>query len=202
MPALLVVGSAPCLFEDVARAKELYPDAHIMLVNGACIAIENAEHVLAGHREKAEQFAAARRTVFPNAPPWRLHANGHKLDAQRKAETPSVTDFWDKSMSTGATSIGKGVRIGIAMGYDPIVICGAPMDDSGYFPGESVEGQAIRHDCRRVGDPAQQDHRTVVGYRNKFARLAATEFAGRVFSMSGFTRQCLGSPTDFLSLED
>lgn len=198
MPALLVVGSAPCLHEDIAKAKAIYPDAHVMLVNGACVAVEDAEHVLSGHREKAEHFAAARRTVFPDAKPWRLHVNGHKLDTHRKAETPSVTDFWDKSMSTGATSIGKGVRIGFAMGYHPIVICGAPMDGSGYFPGESVAGVQIKHDCRRVGDAAQQNHRTIVGYRDKFARLAKTEFAGRVFSMSGFTRECLGSPTDFL----
>lgn len=198
MPALLVVGSAPCLHEDVAAAKALYPDAHVMLVNGACVAIEDAEHVLSGHREKAEHFASARRAVFPNAKPWRLHANGHKLDAQRKAETPSVTDFWDKTMSTGATSIGKGARIGLAMGYSPIILCGAPMDGTGYFPGESVAGQTIKHDCRRVGDASQQNHRTIVGYRDKFARLAKTEFAGKVFSMSGFTRECLGSPTDFL----
>lgn len=198
MPALLVVGSAPCLHDDLKAARDLYPDAHVMLVNGACVAVEDAEHVLAGHREKAEQFAEARRNVFPNAKPWRLHANGHKLDAQRKAETPSVTDFWDKTMSTGATSIGKGVRIGFAMGYHPIVICGAPMDGSGYFPGESVAGKTIRHDCRRIGSPTHQGHRTILGYRDKFARLAKGEFAGRVFSMSGFTRECLGHPTDFL----
>ena len=201
MPALLVVGSAPCLHDDMKAAFDLYPDAHVMLVNGACVAVEEAEHVLAGHREKAEYFAEARRTAFPFALPWRLHANGHKLDAQRKAATPSVTDWWDWSVSTGATSIGKGARIGLRMGYSPIILCGAPMDGSGYFPGESVVGREIRHLCRRVGDPAQQDHRTIVGYRNKFARLAADEFKGKVFSMSGFTRECLGSPTDYLCLQ-
>ena len=91
MRALLVVGSAPCLHDDVERALRLYPDAHIMLVNGACVAIEKAEHVLAGHREKAEYFAKARRTFFPDAPPWRLHAHGHKPDSSRNTEASSDT---------------------------------------------------------------------------------------------------------------
>lgn len=201
MPALLVVGSAPCLHDDLQAALALYPDAHIMLVNGACVAVEKAEHVLAGHREKAEQFAAARHKVFPNAPPWRLHANGAKLDEHRKAETPSVTDWWGSEVSTGATSAGKGARIGLAMGYEPVVLCGAPMDSSGYFPGESVLGAQIGHDCHRIGHPDKATHRSIVGYRDKFARLAAGEFAGRVFSMSGYTREKLGAPLDFLSIK-
>ena len=201
MPALLVVGSAPCLHDDLKAARDLYPDAHVMLVNGACVAVEEAEHVLAGHREKAEQFAEARRTVFPFAMPWRLHANGRKLDAYRKAQTPSVTDWWGVEMSTGATSIGKGARIGLALGYSPIILCGAPMDGSGYFPREPVVGKSIRHDCRRIGHADQQSHRTIQGYRAKFVRLAAGEFKGKVFSMSGFTRECLGHPQDFLCLQ-
>lgn len=198
MTALLVVGSAPCLYDDLARARELYPNAHVMLVNGACVAVKDAEHVLAGHREKAEMFATARRNAFPDAPPWRLHANGHKMTAARKAETPSVTDWWGPEMSTGATSVGKAVKIGLAMGYSPVVVCGAPMDGSGYFDGESKKGLTIGHDCRRIGDPAQQGHRTIEGYKRKFAQLAATEFKGKVFSMSGFTRECLGGPEDYL----
>lgn len=198
MPALLVVGSAPCYAEDLAEARKLYPDAHVMLVNGACAAVENAEHVLAGHRDKAEFFAAARKAAFPEAPPWRLHANGHKLDAFRRAETPSVTDWWGPEVSTGATSAGKAARIGMAMGYAPIILCGCPLDGSGYFPGESQRGAKIPHNCKRVGDPAQQSHKTIVRYRERFAELAREEFAGRVFSMSGFTRDCLGSPLDFM----
>lgn len=194
MPALLVVGSAPCLHDDVARAKALYPDAEVMLVNGACVAIEDAEHVLAGHTGKAHEFAAARRAAFPHAKPWRLHANCARLHRPPKDEHPDVTDWWGPEMSTGATSIAKGARIGLAMGYSPIVLCGAPMDGSGYFPGESEIGKTIKHDCRRVGDPAQQEHRTIHGYRDKFAKLAGGEFRGRVFSMSGFTRDWLGEP--------
>jgi hypothetical protein len=46
---VIVVGSAPSLHEDLANAKAMYPDAEVMLINGACAAIEDAEHILAGH---------------------------------------------------------------------------------------------------------------------------------------------------------
>ncbi|MGH8235406.1 MAG: hypothetical protein ACREXP_00100, partial [Steroidobacteraceae bacterium] len=93
---LLVVGSAPCLFEDVERALKLRPGAEIMLVNGAATAIENAQHVLSGHSYKAEEFAAARRKKFPLAMPWQLHATiTQKHLAEGEQTFPSVTTWWD-----------------------------------------------------------------------------------------------------------
>ena len=80
------------------------------------------------------------------------------------------------------------------LGYDRVILCGCPLDASGYFEGESKKGRAIGHDCRRVGDPSQNLHRTIENYRDKFAKLAKGEFKGKVFSMSGLTRKLLGEP--------
>src|ERR1700739_971912 len=73
MSTILVVGSAPCLYDDVEAALKLRPFASLMLVNGACPAFENAEHMLCGHEEKASFFVRERRRVFPNAPPIEVH---------------------------------------------------------------------------------------------------------------------------------
>jgi hypothetical protein len=190
---LLVVGSAPCLFDDVQRALMLRPFAAIMLVNGACTTIERAEHVLSGHTDKAEAFAAARRKAFPNAPAWQLHATAkeaHIADAHKTF--PSVTTWWDKSYCTGATSIAKGAVIGLrGLGFDEVILCGAPMDGSGYASTEAC----VDHYCHRIGDPEKQKHRVIDGYRRKFKDKFAPLHKGRVFSMSGFTRDCLGEPT-------
>lgn len=188
---LIVVGSAPCLFEDVRRAQELRPFASLMLVNGACTAIEHAEHVLSGHTDKAEFFSAGRKKKFPAAPPWRLHAT---IDMRHISEAtqlyPSVTDWHGKDICTGATSIAKGAKLGFKLGFEEIILAGAPMDGSGYSPSECLVG----HNCKRVGDPASQSHRVIEGYRIKLKRLADGEFKNKVFSMSGFTRDCLGEP--------
>lgn len=194
---LLVGGSAPCLFADLARAKEKFPESELMLVNGACVAVEDAQHVLAGHTNKAEQFARARRRAFPLALPWRLHATRFVRRPPPTNQYPSVTDWHPPDYSSGATSAGKAAMIGLfALNAEKVILCGCPMDGSGYFPGESIKGAEITHDraCQRVGDATKQDRTIIRRYRDTMAKLAQTTFRGRVFSMSGFTRDCLGEP--------
>ncbi len=217
MNTMLVVGSAPCLFSDVAGALILRPFAELMLINGACTAIENAEHVLAGHEEKCEFFAEARRKAFPKAPSWRLHANTMKHRAQEmKHMCPSVTDWWPFEMGICSTSASKAAKIAKMMGFEEVILCGSPLDDSGYFEGEG-KGVPQNLSCVRVGDPGllrnvmtphhtgqystqpgtpmrAQESKIVKSYRTRFRQLAEGEFKGWVYSMSGFTREILGYP--------
>ena len=198
---MLVVGSAPCLYDDVEGALRVRPFASLMLVNGACTAIENAEHVLAGHEEKAEFFARERRARFPDAPPWRLHACCNpKRRAQYASMFPSVTDWWPHETGAGATSASKAAKLAMMLGYDEVILCGCPLDQPGYFPGEAKVPQHVS--CQRIGDHGiayglgipVQETRIVKAYRSRFKELAAGEFKGKVFSMSGFTRDQLGPP--------
>ena len=193
MRVLLAVGSAPCLHDDMRAAKLLYPDAEVMLINGACSVVECAEHVLSGHTDKAEFFARAREKAFPLASPWRLHATWMIRHPVPRDLYPSVTDWWGPEHSSGATSAGKAALIGMTMGFDRIVLCGCPMDGSGYAPGES-DGIPQLRACQRVGDPAKQQASTIRRYKKRMAELAGTTFKGRVFSMSGYTREVLGAP--------
>jgi hypothetical protein len=190
---LIVCGSASCVHEDYGRATALFPLAEVLLVNGACQVIAYADHILAGHTDKAEQFQKARKRAFPDAPPWRVHANWRHPGELPKAKYPSVTDWWGPEMSSGATSAGKAALIGLAMGFDRIILCGCPMDGSGYAAGE-LEGIKKESACQRIGDPKKQKQRTIIRYRERMAELAAGVFKGRVYSMSGFTKECLGGP--------
>lgn len=195
MSSLLVVGSAPGLYADLAAAQALCEDFEVMLVNGAGAAVEAAQHLLAGHTDKAEEFVKARDTAFPLAADYRVHA---AFDFRRGrsplGDYPSVTDWWPQGQfSSGATSAGKAARIGLAMGFGRVILCGCPMDGSGYFPGESAGIGQLRA-CQRIGDPAKQQASTIRRYRERMAELAKGEFKGRVFSMSGFTREVLGAP--------
>jgi len=164
-----------------------------MLVNGACTALEDAQHVLSGHSYKAEEFAKARREKFPLALPWQLHATmTQKHLAEAGAVFPSVTRWWDKTYCHGATSIAKATDIGLrGLGFDEVILCGAPMDGSGYFVGE---GTRTTNDCHRIGDPEKQHLRAIEGYRRKFRDTFAPKVKGRLFSMSGFTREIVGEP--------
>ncbi len=196
MRSLLVVGSAPGLYADLAAAQALCDEFEVMLVNGAGAAVEAAQHLLAGHTDKAEEFVSARDKAFPLALPYRVHAT---YDARRdrpppEQERPSVTDWWPQGrFSSGATSAGKAARIGLALEFERVILCGCPMDGSGYFPGESNGIPQLRA-CQRIGDPAKQTASTIRRYKTRMAELAAGEFKGLVFSMSGWTREVLGAP--------
>lgn len=206
MTTMLIVGSAPCLYDDVAAALKLRPLASMMLVNGACTAFENVEHVLAGHEEKAEFFARERAKAFPNGPKYRLHASTHPHRKQMmQGMFPSVTDWWPHEVGVGATSASKAAKLAFLLGATETILCGCPMDQPGYFSGEAKVPQHIM--CQRIGDHGiahglgipVQETRIVKAYRTRFKHLAETEFKGRVFSMSGFTREQLGSPPEVLA---
>lgn len=151
---MLVVGSAPCLFDDVREALKLRPFAEIMLVNGACTALESADHMLAGHEEKAEFFAEARRKKFPASPFPRYH--GCTMEHRRnemKHLCPSITDWHLLEKGICATSASKAAKIAkYALGFEEVILCGNPLDNSGYFEGEG-KGIPQNASCLRVGDP-------------------------------------------------
>jgi hypothetical protein len=199
MKTLLVVGSAPNLYDDVAQAiVGLSGIADKMTINEACGALPDIEHMLCGHTVKSEAFVAYRKEKFPDEPMPRVHANWHRLEEAPKKDYPSVTDWWSGDVSTGASSAGKAIRIGFKLGYDQIILCGCPMNGGGYFNPDETERLQKPYQkygkCRRIGLDSEQAHRSIVRYRDKFAELAKTEWAGRVFSMSGWTRQILGAP--------
>jgi hypothetical protein len=198
MNTLLVVGSAPCLYTDVDTARELFPSAEVMTINDACGALPNIEHMLAGHTIKAEAFVAYRKEKFPNEPTPRVHASWHRVAEAPKTDYPSVTDWWSGDVVTGAASVGKAIRIGFKLGFDRVVLCGCPMNGGGYFNSHEVDRLQkpfyLYGKCARIGSDKQQNNRSIVRYRDKFATLAKTEWAGRVFSMSGWTKEVLGAP--------
>lgn len=209
---MLVVGSAACVHEDLRRALKLRPFASLMLVNGACQVIEKAEHMLCGHEEKAEQFAAARRKKFPLTP-IEIHACCVMRKVEEyKATYPSVTRWWPHECGQAAGSAGKAVKMSRLMGFDEAVLVGCPMNGGGYVTGET-DGIQQSMNCLRIGDDGDargypdnktqgrtwlkvQETRMIQGYRNHFAELAKGEFSSGVYSMSGFTREHVGEPPE------
>lgn len=205
------------MHKDVERALELRPLAEGMLVNGAATALEWPGHMLCGHEEKAEFFVEARKKAFPKAPLPRVH--GCTMAHRRKEMEhmfPYVSDWWPLEMGICSTSVTKGAKIAKLMGFDEVLLCGSPLDDSGYFEGEG-KGIPQNRSCLRVGDPGFSSHMTphhtgqystqpgtpmrvqeskiVQSYRTRFKQLAEGEFKGWVFSMSGYTKDILGYPS-------
>lgn len=198
MQAAIVIGSAPCAHDDLERALELYPGAFLIAVNGACTMVEDLDAMVAGHTVKAPQFAAKRLEAFPRGPTpecwasWSGPVLRHKNRIPPAQEFPMVTRWFDVSHSTGATSAGKAAKMALTAGYGPVILAGCPLDNSGY----SFDEAQVKHEasCKRVGDPRWNAHKTILRYREAMAKHAASDFKGKVFSMSGYTQKLLGSP--------
>ncbi len=176
---LLIIGSAPCVYDDVIKATQLGA-CHRLLINGAALLFEHAEHWLVGHGEKVQEFKRARAKVFTTPIPY-IHAS-----ARGGTDPIGVTHIWE-GVSTGGTSAWKAVRIGKGMGYEKLILCGCPLDDSGYAAGES---KGIGHSCARIG---KGEGRMYANYRRTFAVRAKDE-GQNVYSMSGYSRELLGAP--------
>ena len=87
------------------------------------------------------------------------------------------------------TSSLNGCYTGLALGYDEIVLCGAPLDDSGhYFDPPTWHTNFVREipDVDRGG----------VIQPRYWSEAKARIFDGKVKSMSGRTRDLLGAPDE------
>lgn len=85
---------------------------------------------------------------------------------------------------TGVTNSGNfGALVGVMMGYDPVVMCGIPCDGSPYFYSPP---DFVQHMMARETGVSRE------GWRFLFPYLK-----GRVFSMSGWTRDNLGEPPGY-----
>lgn len=148
--------------------------------------------MLAGHTDKAEEFVTARKKAFPTSPVPEVLASWARPGREPRARYPSVQRWFGAAMSSGATSAGKAALMGLDMGYELVILVGCPMDGSGY---SLLEGRVSQQaHCQRVGDPSMQNRRTIARYRAKMKQLAETTFKGKVFSMSGYTKEVLGYP--------
>lgn len=125
---------------------------------------------------------AARRPPYKQ----RFHVNPrmHTVDNEQSGVARNV-ELW--SFSGGGTSGLFACYVGLYLGYDEIILCGIPIDNTGHYwecPWEKTNFQ--REIANKNG--------VIRGDGRRFWTNAKEKFAGRVKSMSGFTKDLLGAP--------
>ena len=107
------------------------------------------------------------------------HVHTHGYRKHNKPGIPECDYIWDIPAGKGGTSSLLAVFVALGLGYERVVLCGVPMDNTGHFY-----------------DPASKIDRT---FGSDFIemewRKAEKHFAGRVRSVSGRTRDWLGEPS-------
>ena len=161
----LVVGSAPSVWNDLARA----PSGDIMVLNRMAVLVERpVRHLASLHHDHVEPLAAFRRKL------WRL-SDGHVHTHSAKGGA-GIENVWDLEGGCCFSGI-FGAVVMLALGYERVILCGCPQDASGY-----------------VWQPGCTDIHQNRGACIEWGAWAANVFRGRVKSMSGRTREWLGAP--------
>lgn len=113
---------------------------------------------------------------------------------------PAVDHWWNWPRPS-CTSAWTAIRMGMYLKFDEVILCGVPMmfgiiqnaeqrDKDGYtWP----PPQKFKHKTTQTPKTSVE---VLNEFRSEFVRHCL-EFEGRVFSMSGFTRDVLGIPKDF-----
>jgi len=168
---LVIFGTARCLWDDRRRFNEMLEGKthHVMTINDAAIHVmgKPIDHIVSLHKE----FVGPLKKMKMAA------RNLGECTTHCDKEGKDVQCFW-KFSNVGGTSALFGVKIGLAMGYKKITLCGCPLDNSGhYWEDPSTVGIL---GCGAIGMVWKDAARDI--------------FKDRVRSMSGRTKEILGEP--------
>lgn len=172
--AVLVCGSAFCLPEDYARARRIFPDAPVIAVKDASCYVPS--FALFGLHPAKMPRAVAGQLKINNE--FTTHMSGSLLERTRLGGATSFRpDYWWPGCTEGSSAWGAR-RMAAMMGFDTVVLCGAPLVQGGYIGGK------ISTSFRQEG----------IVKKYKDAIMRDVDFHAGVHSMSGWTREVFGAP--------
>ncbi|MBB6306230.1 hypothetical protein [Xanthobacter tagetidis] len=173
MLTAIVIGGAACVWDDVARALDLFEPGLIVAVNDVGASWPGPVNVWCSlHPDKLPAWRAERaRRGFPRADEHLCHVTGKDepgADRQVEYRLPGQT-------SSGSSGL-FGVKVALDAGAERVVIAGIPLSTGG----------------AHFFDPKPWTARDgfVKGWQE-----ARPAIADKVRSMSGFTMKLLGAPT-------
>lgn len=173
----IVCGSARCLWDDLAELEGV--DADLVAVGFSGMALPRRPvHWVSQHAFDFQWMLPylKRGRVLTDSGLFVRHIETHSNRA-----CACVLHVWPKSVMPDRGSSGESAaRVSLAMGYERVILAGVPLDDQGHFydPPPGLMGASY------------YNYSTYV----KSWESSAAEFAGRVRSVSGLTRDLLGAP--------
>ncbi len=150
---LLVVGAARRVWYDLHDAPS---NSDIMAINWTAMIFKTVKHIASQHVEILKPLKELTGAT--------THSNHEGAD-----------HIWDFNLNGGSSGC-FGAAVGVALGYDKVILCGCPADNTGNFYDPPWLPGNFSHK-RKVWKYAKENY-----------------FHGKVFSMSGWTRELLGGP--------
>lgn len=183
---LIITGSSECLWGDYLKAIKLTEKEDLMCVNLSviCFHFRDIKHLVSLHHNKMKNFYAAamiQRTERAEYPRQRrkhfINKSFKKILTHSINANVGVDLVWDIG-NPGGTSGLFATQIALALGYEKIILCGIPINNSRRFY------DSPNHRFKYEGISQQEPW-----------QIASRTFEDRVRSMSGKTKELLGEPT-------
>jgi len=186
---VIITGSAECLWEDYLKAIELTENEDLICVNlsAICFYHRHINHLVSLHHKKVKNFyqAAMIQRTEREEYPARYKSRPHQLKFKKiithsTHANSSIDLVWDIP-NPGGTSGLFATHIAIKLGYDKIILCGIPVNNSRRF--YDSPNKSFKYESISVQEPW------------RVACRSTNNFDGKVKSMSGKTKELLGEPT-------
>jgi len=169
----VVCGSGRCLWDDLESLGE--HEGKIIAVNWAGLFIPQEVHHWYSDESEGLFHWCQLRYKFPRG------CHQQPAIAHTAKDYPHMENVWPWPLQ-GTSSLGA-VYTGLALGFDEIVLCGVPLDDKGHF----YDPPDVKTNFTNVVPDRDGELRFWRDAKQRF-------FDGKVTSMSGRTRDLLGSP--------
>ncbi len=178
----VVVATAACVWDDLKYTGctgDFNNDWHVMCVNDIAMHYPGVvNHLYSNQHRWIPHWCAARRETIGGR---RVRDHWGDIGATHSCR---VGGQYQWPWPGHGTSTLNAVYTAFALGYNPIVICGAPLDNSNhYFEPEWVTNNFEREVATRKGTD-------ILMY---WGQAYDKFFKGRVFSQSGRTMELLGA---------
>lgn len=169
----IVAGNAWCLHDDLEQARKIVGDVPVIAVNGASREVKAvALYSAHPHRfvEKGCEWIRHQRRLFGDG------FTVHSSNKPKHGDLPYVQYWWH--IPGGGGSAWGARKVAKLIGFSKVVLCGCPLlpgNYTGYRPGMLMTNPDV-----------------VAQYAREIA--SDVNWLAGAFSMSGATREILGSP--------
>lgn len=187
----IVCGSAPSLHEDLAKARELRPNATIVGANHVAELVPEIEHIWTLHNEGAHLIKRqAGRRVFVHTRPRKYSNGGGLWFLPTPDEAWNEVDYVWKELYwlTGSSGPSAALWAKHGMGFDEVIMAGIQLTPAAQ---NYVEGYL---DPKKKGQDFFADENSILHWQ---ACMVGHRDQGKyegIYAMSGFPAGLLGMP--------
>jgi len=183
-------GSAPCVFSDLEEARSLFKSAPVYGANYTASMIPEIEHVWSQHDDQAQKIKDdAGRQIYVHTRFCMSMGRGDLWKLKHCREAYDAVDYiWpDLEWVSGSSGVAGAYWLRHGMGYDHVIICGAPLDIECLEYSKEYPGYR-----KGKGKPCTKKQ-NMQEWLKVLKRNVGPRTEG-IYSMSGATQRILGGP--------